>query len=158
MADIDKVLFDDHAKVKRLMADFERGGSIDLALTICQELTVHAELEEEVLYPVVRDQISESMADRAEDEHELIRELVAQIEEEQPSGAELRRVVGQLKRVFESHVTFEQEEIFTALNQRVPDELWDMGRMAFAKRQEILGGDESAMRQLTTRTIPNAGW
>jgi hemerythrin-like domain-containing protein len=158
MADIDKVLFDDHAKVKRLFADFERGGSIDLVLTICQELTVHAEIEEEVLYPIVRDELSESMADRAEDEHELIRELVAQIEEEQPSGAELRRVVGQLKRVFESHVTFEQEEIFTALNQRVPNELWDMGRMAFAKRQEILGGDESAMRQLTTRTIPNAGW
>ena len=157
MADIDKVLFDDHAKVKRLFADFERGGSIDLVLTICQELTVHAELEEEVLYPVVRG-ISESMADRAEDEHELIRELVTQIEEEQPSGGELRRTMAQLKRAFENHVTFEQEEIFTALNQRVPDELWDMGRMAFAKRQEIIGGDESAMRQLTTRTIPNAGW
>src|SRR4051812_35963471 len=81
----------DHRAVKKMFKEFEeltqsraRGAAqkkLDLARQICMELTVHAQIEEEIFYPAVREAIKETDAlDEAEVEHQSAKDLIAQIQ------------------------------------------------------------------------------
>ena len=61
-----KMLTEDHKKVKKLFAQFEKikdDGNSDekseLVKQICTELLIHTHLEEEIFYPAVREAIDE---------------------------------------------------------------------------------------------------
>src|SRR4029079_14555502 len=81
----------DHKAVKKMFREYEqlsesraRAASQrkkDLAQQICHELTVHAQMEEEIFYPAVREAIKEKdlMAEAAV-EHQTPKNLIAQIE------------------------------------------------------------------------------
>ena len=72
-----ELLMADHKRVAKLFAEFEAlkdSGSDDaksaLVARICQELTVHMAIEEEIFYPAVRKAIDdESLMDEALVEH-----------------------------------------------------------------------------------------
>jgi len=79
----------DHAEVKQMFetyrqlvdenADDEQRG--ELARNICSMLTVHAEIEEEIFYPAMRENVDEQLTlDEAEVEHASAKELIEQIE------------------------------------------------------------------------------
>jgi hemerythrin superfamily protein len=83
----------DHVAVKKLFNAYkklcENDGSPDekqeLAEQICQELTVHAQLEEEIFYPQVREAIEDDdLIDEAEVEHASAKDLIAQISSMEP--------------------------------------------------------------------------
>ncbi|MGD9726252.1 MAG: hemerythrin domain-containing protein [Nitrospiraceae bacterium] len=55
-----EMLKDDHEKVKGLFEEFketEGKEKIEIANTVIQELEVHADLEERLMYPAIRDEI-----------------------------------------------------------------------------------------------------
>ena len=61
-----KLLTEDHAKVKKLFREYEKlskkedeDGKEELAQQICKELTIHAQLEEEIFYPAARQAIKD---------------------------------------------------------------------------------------------------
>src|SRR6185369_7642488 len=78
----------DHDKVKKMFKEFERLHEEDstdqaeqLARQICNELTVHTTIEEEIFYPEVRGAIEDDdLLDEAEVEHASAKELISQIE------------------------------------------------------------------------------
>ena len=81
----------DHKAVKKMFKEYEelteskaRGASQkkkELAQQICQELTVHAQIEEEIFYPAVREAIKEKdLMDEADVEHQTAKDLIAQIQ------------------------------------------------------------------------------
>ena len=81
----------DHRAVKKMFKEYEeltksRGRTIgqkklDLARQICQELTVHTQIEDEIFYPAVRAAVKDTgMVAEAEVEHQSARELIEQIE------------------------------------------------------------------------------
>ena len=79
----------DHEKVRDLFKQFEELMEEEgteqqkeaLARQICNELKLHAQLEEEVFYPVVRAAINDDdLMDEAAVEHEGAKELIEQIE------------------------------------------------------------------------------
>src|SRR6476659_7677851 len=87
----------DHRAVKKMFKDFEeltqsRARSaaqkkLDLARQICLELTVHAQIEEEIFYPALRETIKDTdLLDEAEVEHASAKDLIAQIEEAMDGG------------------------------------------------------------------------
>jgi len=52
---IDAMLINDHMRIKRMFRGFTRWtGDHDLAMAIGYELTAHAAIEEEILYPFLR--------------------------------------------------------------------------------------------------------
>ena len=55
MADGFAMLEHDHRAVGEMFDDYEQGGDPALARQICFELTVHGEIEEQVLYPELRE-------------------------------------------------------------------------------------------------------
>ena len=82
------LLKDDHRRVKKAYRDFrklEESGDDPqareaLVTQVLDDLTVHAELEEELLYPAVRGAIAdEAQIDEAEVEHEMLKLLIGQL-------------------------------------------------------------------------------
>ena len=74
-----QLLKKDHARVKSMFTKFGRRisfGEQELAATICNELKLHAALEEQVFYPAVREAIADpEIMNEADVEHASAKEL-----------------------------------------------------------------------------------
>src|SRR4029077_13063911 len=74
----------DHRKVEELFAKFEaakgEGRKRALAEQICMELTVHAQIEEDVFYPACEGKVEEDLLKEAYVEHDGAKVLIAEIE------------------------------------------------------------------------------
>jgi hemerythrin superfamily protein len=77
----------DHIAVKHLFVEYARlameaaGGRHAIAMKICDELTVHAQIEEEIFYPALREAIGETgLLGEAQAEHQEAKEMIAKIQ------------------------------------------------------------------------------
>jgi hemerythrin superfamily protein len=104
----------DHRQVEGWFADFEasdsRAEKEELAAAICQALTVHTQIEEEIFYPAFLDATGDdAMYDEAVEDHDEAGELIAEIEG--ADGAELQQLEGQiheLAALIKDHVQEEE--------------------------------------------------
>ena len=77
------------------------------------ELTVHAQIEEEIFYPALREAIKETdLLDEAEVEHGTAKDLIAQIEEAADVDDMFDAKVNVLGEYIDHHVKEERNEIF----------------------------------------------
>ena len=111
----------DHKAVKMLFIEYaalcEDGAAAAakrmLAQTICQALTAHAQLEEEIFYPQVRRAIGDDdLMDDALEEHAQAKEVIARIQAFKPTDPKLDATVKQLGVLIDEHVLEEREQIF----------------------------------------------
>ncbi len=111
----------DHVAVKKLFQQFNKLAEADapatqrkqLADQICQELTVHAQLEEELFYPPVREAIGkDDIMDEADVEHASAKDLIAQIEAMDADASHFNAKVKVLGEMIDHHVTEEREKMF----------------------------------------------
>lgn len=109
----------DHAKVKDLFEQFEalsdrsKVSKKKIADQICMELSIHAEVEEQVFYPAVRGPVKdEDLMDEAIVEHASAKELIAQIMEMDPDDDLYDAKVKVLSEQIEHHVGEEEGEMF----------------------------------------------
>lgn len=156
MSDITKFLRDDHARLKRSFRGYRREPqSLDAALIVCDNLWIHTTIEEELLYPVLRDEIDAKVAAAAEREHAEANAIMEKIDQLEPSDPGFRRLMDALEVAVQRHVQNEETVIFPML-RGYEGEL-EMGRQAFARRQELVD-------QLPPRVVPrmpglaNTGW
>jgi len=123
--DIIEMLTADHQRVKRAFREGERlaqQGDMEalepLVQQTCAELTVHAQIEEAVFYPAVREAIKEpELIDEAEIEHASAKELIAQLQgmrAEDPKFAAIFKVLGEYVK---HHIKEEESELFEQLNR-----------------------------------------
>ncbi|MEO8375616.1 MAG: hemerythrin domain-containing protein, partial [Sphingomonas bacterium] len=74
----------DHRTVEDLFEQFEKasgdGRKQKIAEQICLELTVHAQIEEEIFYPACEGKIEEDLLKEAYVEHDGAKVLIAEIE------------------------------------------------------------------------------
>lgn len=114
------ILTADHAKVKKLFKEFEKlhdagddNQAEATAKQICNELTIHATVEEEIFYPAVREAIDdEDLMDEAEVEHQTAKDLIAQIESGSAGDDQYAAKVLVLGEYIDHHVKEEQGEMF----------------------------------------------
>src|SRR3954465_124809 len=112
MTDVTKLIEADHREVERLFAQFKQEGSKDVAATICDELDMHAEAEERVFYPVVRDEVPDGskLASEGADEPAGARQLIGRIKNTTDAG-HLVELVTQLEQAVTHHVEEEETEM-----------------------------------------------
>jgi hemerythrin superfamily protein len=115
------LLMADHKKVKRLFSDFdklkqEEGDDEDkvaIVNQICNELTIHTQLEEEIFYPAVRKAIDDSdLMDEALVEHAGAKDLIAQLESASPDDELFDAKVTVLGEQINHHVKEEEGTMF----------------------------------------------
>jgi hemerythrin superfamily protein len=78
------LLKEDHRKVEDLFAQFEKargdGRKEKLAKQICLELTIHAQIEEEIFYPACEGKVDEDLLKESFVEHDGAKVLISEIE------------------------------------------------------------------------------
>jgi len=111
-----------------------------LALKICQDLSVHAQVEEEIFYPRVRAAIDdESLMNHALQEHADAKKTIARIQGMAPSDAGYDDTVMQLFQSIMDHVMEEREQIFLKARYSKVD-LRGMVPELYARKKQLQTG------------------
>jgi hemerythrin superfamily protein len=122
MPDALTLLKDDHKKVEGLFKKYEKTTDRahvtrrDLVHQIIEELSVHAAIEEQVLYPVARE-VEDLEPDTLEalEEHHVAKLVLAELEHMDPSDERFHPKVTVLIENVRHHVEEEESEMFPAL-------------------------------------------
>ncbi|RCW68003.1 hemerythrin domain-containing protein [Pseudorhodoferax soli] len=139
----------DHRAVKKLFKEYEElAGSRartavarkeELAREICLQLTVHAQIEEEIFYPALRAAMSATdLLDEAEVEHQSAKDLIAQIEAGNDSPELHDAKVKVLGEYIDHHVKEERNEIFPKARSARKLDLVAMRDQLEARKAELL--------------------
>ena len=136
----------DHKAVKKMFQEYEalaesRGRSPtkrrELAQTICQELKVHTQLEEEIFYPAARKAIKDNaLLNEAAVEHACAKELIAQIEGGDVGDEMFDAKVKVLGEYIDHHVKEERTEMFAKVRKTKLD-LDALGAQMEARKEEL---------------------
>ena len=139
----------DHKNVKKMFKEYEeltnsRGRSVgqkkmDLARQICHELTVHAQIEEEIFYPALRAVLKETdLLAEAEVEHQSAKDLIAQIESMDAADEMFDAKVTVLGEYIDHHVKEERGEIFPKARAAKKLDLMAMREELEARKEELM--------------------
>ncbi len=139
------ILTADHKKVKALFKQFAKlkdndGGEAEkreIVEQICQELTVHASIEEEIFYPAVREELEEpDLMDEALVEHAGAKDLIAQLKEMSPDDDLYDAKVTVLGEQIDHHVEEEEGEMFPKAKKAKVD-MEELGAQLSERKKEL---------------------
>ncbi|MBI5276102.1 MAG: hemerythrin domain-containing protein [Burkholderiales bacterium] len=139
----------DHKAVKKMFKEYEELTSsksrsaaqkkMDLARQICHELTVHAQVEEELFYPALREALKETdLLAEAEVEHQTAKDLIAQIESMGDADEMFDAKVKVLGEYIDHHVKEERGEIFPKARASRKLDLLAMRDEIEARKEELM--------------------
>ena len=135
----------DHKKVKKLFKDFDgliKDGTANekksLALEICTELTVHAELEEELFYPAARKAIKDDdLMNEALVEHASAKDLIAQLSKMDDRDPMFDAKLQVLSEYIDHHVKEEETEMFAKAKKAKLD-FEELGEEMITRKSELM--------------------
>ena len=141
-----ELLMADHRKVEDLFERYEsekdgdEGTRREIAQQICAELTIHAQVEEELFYPWLREQLEDEdmeMVEEAQVEHNGAKDLIAQIEGATDIDEVYNAKVKVLSEYIKHHVGEEENEIFPEVRSE-QEELDELGQEMVARKGELM--------------------
>jgi len=146
------LLKQDHDRVEKAFKEFEKMDRQDaeacrrLIERVCEELTVHTALEEEIFYPAVREAIDdEDLMNEAAVEHETARMLIEQLQNMGPDDPNYFATFTVLGEYVRHHVKEEQNEMFPAARKAGLD-LAALAERMQARRDELLSQEDTVAR------------
>lgn len=133
----------DHKLVSELFAEYEKTSSPAkkkaLVSQICTELKVHAQVEEEIFYPAVKQTLKDKeLVPEATVEHATLKHLIAQVEFVEPDGEMFDAKIKVLSEYVEHHVKEEQNEIFPKAKATTLD-MVALGAQMAARKADLMG-------------------
>jgi hemerythrin superfamily protein len=134
----------DHRTVHQLFLELEASADQDTSARrgllgrLVDELDLHAQAEEEVFYPAVR-AVSRRIDD-AEDAHEHLRALIAEVQGLDPQAGDFPVRLRQLKQAVLNHAAEEEGGIFI-----------DAARLGLETLERLATGFEDAKKALAAR-------
>ncbi len=152
----------DHRQVEQWFEQFEsaRSGSKKkgLAVNICQALTVHTKIEEEIFYPAFLEATEEKdIHHEAEIEHDGAKKLIAQIEASGPDDDYYDAKVKVLSEMIKHHVKEEEQPDGMFAKARNSDmDLDALGQQMTARKAQLLG-EEPDGEEASNTTRGRAG-
>lgn len=107
----------DHKAVDALFAEYEKARAPSkkkmLVSKICTELSVHAQVEEEIFYPAVKQALKDKeLVPEAIVEQATMKDLIAQVEGVEPDGEMFDAKIKVLSEYVKHHVKEEHTEMF----------------------------------------------
>lgn len=132
----------DHKRVSGLFADYEKALTKvlkkKLVSQICMELSVHAQVEEEIFYPAVKKALNDhELVPEATVEHASLKWLIAQVEDIEPDGEMYDAKMTVLSEYVKHHVKEEQDEMFPKANATHLN-MVELGDRITASKQELI--------------------
>lgn len=134
-----KHLFVDYARLAHAPAD-EGAARLAIAMKICDELTVHAQIEEEIFYPALQGALPDAadVLEEARAEHQEAKEMIARIREFGAADDALDALVAELARAVEHHVKEERDELFPKARAAQSLDLEAIGEQLRERQQALM--------------------
>ena len=129
------LLKEDHDRVKKMLAEGEETTEraektrTELYMRLKSDLQIHERMEEEILYPALKEQPkSEDIAYEGFEEHHVVDEIFAELEQTPVDSPEWTAKFKVAKENLEHHIEEEEGEMFRVTRQLFSDdELEQMG-------------------------------
>jgi hemerythrin superfamily protein len=142
------LLKQDHETVRKMFEEFEKADEdrkFELAAEICQALTVHSTIEEEIFYPQVREAIeAEDMMLEAEIEHDTVKNLIERVQEGEVDETQLSAMIKVMNEYVNHHVNEEQRRMFPRV-KRSDIDLEALGKELLERKTELEAELQAAM-------------
>ncbi len=127
--------------VSGLFAEYEKTRSVSkkktLVSKICSELSVHAQVEEEIFYPAVKAALRDKeLVPEATVEHATLKDLISQVEGIEPDGEMFDAKIKVMAEYVKHHVKEEQNEMFPKAKSTKLD-MFDLGERILARKEEL---------------------
>lgn len=120
---------------------------------ICLALEVHAQLEEEIFYPALREVSPDATLDKSKPEHDEMREKIATLRVLQPSDAAFDTTLFDLMRIVMHHVADEETQLLPKAERLLSGQLSEMGARMTRRRLELLGPRSGELAGSMARTM-----
>ena len=132
----------DHKHVDALFKAYETASKPakqkDIVSQICMELTVHAQIEEEIFYPAVKKALKDhELVPEATVEHATLKALIAQVKDVEPNGEMFDAKIKVLSEYVKHHVKEEQNEMFPKATAAKLD-MKKLGAQMAARKKELM--------------------
>lgn len=132
----------DHQKVSDLFAQYEKARvsskKKDLVMQICNELTVHAQIEEEIFYPAVKKATKDrELVPEALIEHATLKDLIAQVKNVEPEGEMFEARITVLSEYVKHHVKEEENDMFAKAKASKLD-MMKLGEELASRKDELM--------------------
>jgi hemerythrin-like domain-containing protein len=140
------LLTEDHKKVLAMFKAFKKlkedeasdEEKAEIVQQTCHELTVHAEIEEEIFYPAARASLDDGdLVDEAEVEHATAKDLIEQLEVMEPGDELYDAKFTVLGEYINHHIKEEQDELFPKVRKTDLD-LQELGAELAERKQELM--------------------
>jgi hemerythrin-like domain-containing protein len=129
-------MFDEFEKMKE-DEDADNDAKQMLVETCCAELTVHAQVEEEIFYPAMREAIDDmDLLDEAEVEHASAKQLITELAAMQPGDELYEAKFTVLGEYVKHHIEEEEKELFPKAKKAKVD-LVALGEEVQERKQEL---------------------
>lgn len=131
----------DHQLVQDLFEQFEKARTPQrkklLVNQICQELTIHTQIEEEIFYPAFKQALKDKeLVPEANVEHQSVKDLIAQVQGIEPDGEMYDARVKVMGEFVKHHVKEEHTEMFTKAKKSKLD-LLALGQQLQQRKSEL---------------------
>lgn len=135
------LLMDDHQRVHDLFLELEATSANDgqrrqeLLNTITDELEIHAQAEEEIVYPAFRQ--ASGRIDDSVHGHQHMRSVIGQVQGLDPSSRDFQDRLLQFKQTVIVHVMEEEGGVFLDAARLGLDELERLGQQVEQRKEEL---------------------
>jgi hypothetical protein len=133
------LLKQDHSRVKQMLEKFleleEEQEKASLLKTIIEELTVHAELEEELVYPLLRNE-DEDLTLESLEEHHVVKLLLGELSELNAGDNRTKAKVKVLNELVKQHIQEEESQAFPELEETDTD-FQQLGQEIMQRKEEL---------------------
>lgn len=152
--DATALLMEDHKRVEKMFSSFKKLTDADLdekaelVRRTCIELKIHAQIEEEIFYPAVREILEEDdIVDEAEVEHATAKQLIGELESMEPDEPLFDAKFTVLGEYVRHHVQEEEKEMFPEAKRAKIDMVTLGEELALRKRelQQQFGLEEAKL-------------
>ena len=140
----------------RYKADTPPAQKQALVNAACAALEIHAELEEEIFYPAVREVTDNETIRKSVPEHNEMRQLIAQLRGMLPDAPGYDDTFMALMREVIHHVADEETVLLPEAERMLPHRLDELGAQMTRRRMQLLGPRVPEVAMNLARGMPVA--
>lgn len=149
----------DHTHVLATFHEYEMDTSPQkkkaLVESACSALEIHAQLEEEIFYPAMRELAADTaVVEKSIPEHNEMRRLIADLREMEPTDPAYDKTFLELMRDVMHHVADEETSLLPDAERLLADRLGELGMRMTKRRLQLVGPHAARLARGAMWTFP----
>jgi hemerythrin superfamily protein len=149
-----ELLKTDHRRVEELFSSFENADKRtkpEIAEEVLTQLEIHAAIEEELVYPAIREAIDDhDMVDKAKEEHHVVKLLIKELRKMDASEDEFAPKFKVLGEIVRHHAEEEEQEMFPQAEEANLEKV-ELGEKVVKRKDQLMLKHERSGKKSTVR-------